>query len=163
MMGNNDLAGLKEITLPEPMAYTPQTLFWYMLFGILFLILVWLVARWVDKRRQNRYRKLALERLRDIHADWRESGEIEALREIPELVKWTALQGFSRPEVAGLSGVEWLAFLDRTRRGKKFSRGPGRILPRLAYDCDDGVKGISPREIKKMTALVRRWIRGHRV
>ena len=162
-MGNGDLTGLKEISLPDPVVYVPQTPFWYVLFGLLFLIMIYLLFRWIRKRKKNRYRRLALARLEEIRSDWSSGGEVSGLRVIPELVKWTALQGFSRPDVARLSGGEWLEFLDGTQRGKKFSRGPGRNLPRFAYDTGRSLDEIPARDIKRMTALIRRWIRRHRV
>ena len=48
----NELEGLKEITLPNPVPYTPHTLGWYILFGLLFFLGLWLILRFLRKRKK---------------------------------------------------------------------------------------------------------------
>ena len=144
------MQNLHDIVLPEAASYIPQTVAWYVLFGFLLALLAWGGTFLVRRERRNRYRKIALRRLRDIEARG-------ALCELPALVKQTALSFAPRDDVASLSGDEWLRFLDETYRGDAFTRGPGRLLPVLAYgrpDTDD---------VDELVALVRRWIREHHV
>ncbi len=51
------LTELKEIILPEPVSYMPQTVAWYILFGLLLIAAVWLAVRWYRHWAANRYRK----------------------------------------------------------------------------------------------------------
>jgi hypothetical protein len=142
--------GLHDIVLPEAVAYIPQTTAWYALFSCVLALLTWGGIVWVRRERRNRYRKLALHRLRDIEARG-------ALCELPALVKQTALSFAPRDDVASLSGDDWLRFLDETYHGDAFTHGPGRQLPVLAYGRPN------TDEVDELVTLVRQWIRKHHV
>ena len=159
-----ELAGLKEISLPEPVVYTPQTFAWYIIFGVVLLLLVWLIFRWIRRWQANAFRRHSLARLNAMAREI-ENGEnsVNFLTQIPVLVKWTVLQICPREEVARLSGEKWLTFLDKSYGGEDFSSGPGRLLPELAYGNQARLKSIPSRDLQKLLALLRRWIRRFRV
>lgn len=141
---------LREIPLPEPVSYAPQTAGWYILGVLLAAALVWFGVRWYRSWRTNRYRRTALAELAVLE----QRGDLGAL---PALVKRTALCFTPREEIAGLSGDRWLEFLDRTAGDSSFTTGAGRLLPRLAYapaPLDEG-------ETSALVGAVRRWIRRH--
>ena len=48
---------------PPPVSWIPQTLGWYIVFGILFLLIVWLTILKIRNWRQDRYRREALHEL----------------------------------------------------------------------------------------------------
>ena len=146
------LDALRGLRVPEPVSAAPQTTAWWILFAALALLLVALVVLWIRRWRRNRYRREALARLDALGPD--EAGEL------PQLVKRVALDAWPREQVAELTGEPWLAFLDRSLGGgSAFTSGPGRGLPALAYG------GAPPPEAEReeLTALVRTWIRKHRV
>jgi len=47
-----------------------------------------------------------------------------------------AITADERRRVAGLTGEEWLAWLDRGLSGRPFSEGPGRCLADAPYRAD---------------------------
>jgi len=63
------------------------------------------LTRLVKRGWQNRYRREALRQLAIL-------SESQQLAALPHFLKVTALQAYSREQVAGLSGQEWLDFLD---------------------------------------------------
>ena len=150
------LLNLKEIQLPEPVSYMPQTFAWY----ILLLFALSLVGLWIlySHRRsiQNRYRTEALRQLDEIEQSMR------PLSELPALVKRVGLAIAKRGTVASLSGDAWLAFLDSTWKGKEFTAGPGRMLPELSYRKTLSQPSASDKRMRDMFILLRRWIRRHR-
>ena len=150
MMGPDALENLHEIPLPEPVSYAPETIGWYLLAALLGALALWAAARWFRSWRVNRYRRAALKEL----AAMERAGEFA---ELPVLLKRTALSFAPREQVAGLSGERWLEFLDRRRGTDTFTRGAGRLLPRLAY----GVEPLSAAETRELAGAVRDWIRGH--
>ena len=153
----DQLAGLKEIPLPEAVAYTPQTAGWYVLLALVLMGFLWFLYRWKVRASRNRYRIEALERLSEI-----EQG-VAPLSELPVLVKQVVLAFAPRERVAGLSGVPWLEFLDSTFGGREFTSGPGQVLPALSYERSEmAEKKMKPEERRRLFALLRRWIRRHR-
>ena len=125
----------------------PQTIGWYVVFGLLFLLAAWAVWRIFASWRHNRYRREALRELE--HAD---------ISAIPVLLKRTALAAWPREQVASLSGEPWLRFLETS--GGDFSlRGPGRLLLILDYDAGS----LTPEEEHDLRQTAATWIRRHRV
>lgn len=158
--GNTFLDKLQEISLPEAVAWTPQTPGWYVLGLLVLLGLVRLAVALHRRRAANRYRRAALAELGAIGSKATgERGPARAITEIAELLKRTALAAFPRAEVAGLSGAAWLDFLDRSSGSTDFSGGPGRLLADGPYQRSADVPDA---DIRELLILARRWIRGHR-
>jgi len=161
-ISNSSLEKLREIILPDPVSWMPQTIGWYAIFGLSLLVAGWWVYGRLRRFRKNRYRRLALEELAVIERELqRPEKRVKALAEIPVLLKRTALWAFPRNEVAGLSGERWLVFLDKTIGGKNFTEGEGRLLPELAYAPVRRIAQLPDEQIGKLLQLIRRWIKRH--
>ncbi len=155
--------GLIEIALPQAIAYRPETIGWFILFGLIFILFTWIVYRRYKYRKANRYRRWALEKLRDIEGILRQKLGLEkALAEIPVLVKQTALHCFPRETIASLSGENWLRFLDASYGGTEFTDGPGQILEQTAYQPPKKLEQYKEEEIHELIHTVRKWIKKHR-
>lgn len=150
------LNALRELALPEAVSYAPQTAGWYFLFAAAAAGLAWLAIRSYLQWKANRYRRVALERLRSINEA--SQSDPSAVAELPELVKRTALAFSARTEAAELYGADWLAFLDSTYGGAGFSTGPGRVLPSLAYGASPS---LGEADRTALVSLVDEWIRKH--
>ncbi|MGE8334938.1 DUF4381 domain-containing protein [Pseudomonas laurylsulfatiphila] len=79
---------LKEMALPAPVSYAPQTWGWWTLLTLLVLSLLLVSARRYWQWRRDRYRREALARLAELQ---QRSNDLNALRELPELLKRVAL------------------------------------------------------------------------
>jgi hypothetical protein len=79
---------LKEIALPAPISYAPQTWGWWVLLSLLVVTALVITARRYWQWRRDRYRREALVRLAQLQ---KRSDDLNALRELPELLKRTAL------------------------------------------------------------------------
>ena len=157
-----ELAGLKEMALPEPVAYLPQTSAWYVLFALVGLTVVWLLWRWYRSYRANRYRREALLQLDRIVEDLGDREKhSSALSELPALTKQTALAFAARDQIASFSDGPWLTFLDSTYKGNAFTEGPGRLLPDLSYASPFRLSSLRDDELKELITLLRNWIRRH--
>jgi hypothetical protein len=156
------LEGLHDIVVPEAVAWTPQTVGWYVLLAVVLAIAARVVV--VRRRRHiaNRYRREALDVLAVIESD---VGTPElrtgALARLPALLKRVALSVVSRAEAASLTGEKWLTFLDAGYGGDGFTRGAGRLLPTLAYGSADDLEAISDQQVSDLVDLTRLWIRSH--
>lgn len=162
--GNKEIAGLKEISLPDPVSYMPQTIGWYILFAVVLILAIWLGYRGYRRWMANRYRTFALSRLDNIEQELRQPDtRMNALTAIPVLIKQTALKCYMRREIAQMNGKEWLAFLDKSYGGKEFTDGPGVLLPRISYGSQKALDHIEDEEITRTVSLVRKWIGKHGV
>ncbi|WP_223520708.1 DUF4381 domain-containing protein [Pseudomonas sp. GL-B-19] len=79
---------LKEIALPASVSYAPQTWGWWVLPGLLVIAVLLISARRYWQWRRDRYRREALVRLAELQAS---DNQVDALRELPELLKRVAL------------------------------------------------------------------------
>jgi hypothetical protein len=155
------LDNLFDIVTPPAVPWWPPAPGWFVVGGAA-VVLVIRLAWWAWKRwRAAAYRRAALaewQRLKTRAADPEERGA--ALRQLPELIKRTALAAFPRDEVASLSGTAWLQFLDRTGRTDAFTRGTGQLLSELAYDPRLSTQ-LDSAAVEELFGVVRRWIGRH--
>ncbi|MGG7671659.1 DUF4381 domain-containing protein [Pseudomonas sp. WC2] len=79
---------LKELALPAPVSYAPQTWGWWVLLGILILLTLIIAISRYRQWRRDAYRREGLERLAQLRS---RSDDLNALRELPELLKRVAL------------------------------------------------------------------------
>jgi len=160
--GNYMLNGLQEITLPEPPSYRPQTLGWKILVVIgLILLVLWSIQRYQIWHR-NRYRRAALKQLKELEQHSQDlSNRVEVLKELPVLLKRTALAAYPREQVASLHGNEWLTFLDNTYPGNDFTQGNGQLLAQLAYQPPQAIAQLPAETFTDLIATTRRWITRH--
>ncbi|HET6553429.1 MAG TPA: DUF4381 domain-containing protein [Dyella sp.] len=152
------IADLKEIPLPPPIPYTPQTAGWWVLGGIVLLAVLVYVALRLRRWWRNRYRRAAQKELSAIEQAAADPAQRQrALAALPALVKRTVLTWAPRDTVAPLSGEAWLGYLDHTFSGENFTRGPGRHLQTLAYGDGD----LAGTDASDLMALLHRWIDDH--
>ncbi len=155
---------LHDIILPAPVGWAPQTAGWWILAVLLGALAVWSVRSLFLRKKRNRYRKRARERLDRIEAALADPAtRVRAIGRLPVLIKQTALDFRPRVEVASLSGEPWLRFLDDSYGGTGFTEGPGKILPFLTYGTPKQCATLSTGELTSLVGLVREWIRKHHV
>ncbi|MBK5534717.1 DUF4381 domain-containing protein [Pseudomonas sp. TH08] len=79
---------LKELGLPAPVSYAPQTWGWWVLLAVLILLALVVCVRRHLQWRRDQYRREGLARLAQLRD---RSDDLSALRELPELLKRVAL------------------------------------------------------------------------
>jgi hypothetical protein len=155
------MANLREISAPEAIAFTPQTLGWALLAVLLLLALGCIGWRSWRSWRASAYRREALAQLK-----WIESADAmhpaERLWSISSLLKRVALVSFSRGQVARLSGEDWLRFLDQSLGGREFRDGPGRMLAAGPYDRQLAIR-LERDQLRKICRVAGRGVRRHQV
>ena len=154
------LRSLKDIVVPAPVSWMPQTWGW-LIVALLLLsaILLWCALayrRW----RKNAYRREALKHLEAIEVAVRDADKrARALRDLGELLKRTALAAWPRKFVAATSGLAWAAFLvehGNTKNREAFQR----FFDDLEYQA--GAQ-VSTEAADELVRDARRWIEGHHV
>ncbi len=126
---------LRDIHLPEPVGWWPPAPGWWLLLG--FALTGAAAWAWRAWRRRTRVRRAALAELKRIERDYAAEGDVARLaQELSTLMRRAAITVEERRRVAGLTGEEWLAWLDRGLDGRPFSEGPGRCLAEAPYRPD---------------------------
>lgn len=156
------LVGLHDIVVPNAIAYTPETVGWYLLLAALVALGAWIIVGHNRSRMANRYRREALGELADIQSEL-QSPDVRAgaLARIPVLLKRVAVSATDRTATASLTGEPWLAFLDQAYGGDGFTTGAGRVLPTLAYQAPERLADMSDQQVAELLELTRTWIREH--
>ncbi len=131
---------LRDLHLPEMIGWWPVAPGWWLLFGLLLFGLGFIAWRALQKYRMNADRRRALSQLRRLQAEYDHSHDAVSLGvEISELLRRAMLAYARRDEVAGLTGTNWLEWLDQGLTSKAFTDGPGRNIESLPY-CNPGLE-----------------------
>lgn len=152
------LAGLIAAPLPPSISVWPQTWGSRLVIAVAVMLLAVSLWRLIGRYRANAYRRAAS---RELAAIAQEAANglrgADAINAVALLVRRTALVAFPRQEIATLSGLRWLAFLDQSFDGEGFVAGPGVVMSIAPYDpCRVAAADATP-----LIALVRRWIWAH--
>ncbi|MCP4072076.1 MAG: DUF4381 domain-containing protein [Hyphomicrobiales bacterium] len=167
IFGSDRMWGLKELALPEPVNWWPQTAGWYYLLAIFLIVIAWYIWKLWKKYQFNAYRRQGLAQLEAI------SDNPAALSELPFLLRKAALHAAQRKQVAGLRGKEWIAWLNESAGQKLFEESDAQLLDRLAFsqqqDFDSEANSTTTATTNATTRptghLIRAsksWMRSHR-
>ena len=128
------LQNLNDIVLPATVGWWPLAAGWYVLFALSLIAIAWFSYRLLQRWINNRYRRAALRELKVLEDRIHQAGERDAsLRQIPVLLKRTALSVYPRNQVASLTGKDWFHFLNSTARNPSFAGAITRTLNTIAY------------------------------
>jgi Domain of unknown function (DUF4381) len=139
---------LHDFYQPAPPSWMPQTIGWYVVFGLIGLFLLWMLIHYLRRWFANRYRRESLRELALLPPE-----------QFSSLLKRTALTAWPREKVAALNGEAWINFLNTTVSGGLFDRSPGNRVEEAALRPIT-FSGDEEQELRKLTSD---WIRRHRV
>ncbi len=150
---NPTLLDLKDIHEPEAIGWWPPAIGWWVLavaIPLLIILLVWLYKRLSRKTALKTASKILALIKQDTAQD-----SLEKLRDLSMLVRRVAISVSPRDKAAGLTGRQWLAFLDSSVKGAPFSEGVGQLLADAPY------RNTPPTEweISQLIALCENWLK----
>ncbi|MBE9549104.1 MAG: DUF4381 domain-containing protein [Proteobacteria bacterium] len=156
------LQNLNDIVMPANIGWWPLATGWYFLLGLLLLVFAWSAYRLLQHWLKNRYRREALHKLQLLENSIQNSTQRDAsLRQIPVLLKRTALSAYPREQVASLTGKDWISFLNSCIKNIAFPEPVASTLEQVAYST--GELGLV--DSASSTALLsasRHWLKDHR-
>lgn len=148
------LSGLRDIHLPPPPELWPPAPGWWLLAVVAVVALGFALRFAFATWRRGRARRAAVRAigaLRDRHAAGESSRTL--VGELATLVRRTAMIRHPRGLVAGLTGRDWLEFLDDDEH--HFTRGDGASLASAPYARGE------PVNFDALLAVCERWVRRH--
>jgi hypothetical protein len=132
---------LRDLHLPEMIGWWPLAPGWWFLIVLAAAGLGYLLYRSFMRWRRNASRRVALRELARIQKEYKSGvDEVSLSIELSELLRRTMLAYAPRNEVAGLTGENWLHWLDQGLDQKMFSEGPGQNLESLPYRRPDAIE-----------------------
>lgn len=159
------LRSLKDIAMPPPVSWMPQTWGWALVMVMLIMALLAVMLIWRRRYKAEAYRREALRQLALIERQMMMRDPLarqDAVHELARLLKQVALAKGSRSEVASLSGAAWIAYMDSRAKS-----GLGTALRKL---LDDGeyhgpvkATGVSPNAGSALMDDARTWIEENHV
>ena len=145
---------LRSLHLPEAVGWWPLAPGWWLLIAAVVIAAGLLLRAWLRRRAHAAARGKALRQLEDSRSAYAyHNNPVTLGAEVSELLRRTMLAYAPRAEVAGLTGDEWLAWLDRDLDEPRFRQGAGRSLLELPYRNPDSV--ADDVDIDGMLAAVR--------
>ncbi len=157
------LESLKDIAVPEPVSWFPQTFGWAVVGLLVSAVIVFFLWRWLQTYRANAYRRQALIELGDIERRIRDpETRHDAIDDLAELLKRVALVAWRREDVASLSGAAWVDFLEK-QCDQDEMRSLRTLLDSFEYSNDSGLSGISETISGNFISSAKAWIRRHHV
>ncbi len=146
------LSKLRPVHEPEPISWWPPAIGWWMvviLIPLLIALTYWLYRRITRKTAIKSAQKLLL----TIKQDNR-SANRQKLESLSALIRRVAISTSARTECAGLTGNQWLTFLDNTMKGHPFSQGIGKLLTEAPYRN----RQPTGEEIAQLVDLCESWL-----
>ena len=151
------LRSMKDIVLPAPISWFPQTWGWLLLAALLAAALIFCALIAIRRYRENAYRREALVMLSDIE---KHLSRQSALQELALLIKRVSLSTFGRQKTGSLSGKDWAKFIE------DHSEEDCRLLGKIVDDAE--YRGAAMDQLPatfapELAADARRWIEKHHV
>lgn len=148
-MNPNALDALRDIHLPAAPAWWAMTEVWVAA-GCAAVAASWIIYRRI-RYRLLRHAMRELSSLEAAHA--LDGNAVRLAGGLSQLLRRHAAACFPQAGVEGLSGGDWLAFLDAHGGGNAFTQGAGAVLESLPY------RASGTADTDALLALVRQWLR----
>ncbi|MGZ5011280.1 MAG: DUF4381 domain-containing protein [Methylobacter sp.] len=149
----NPILDLKDIHEPEAIGWWPPAIGWWVLalaIPLLIIFLVWFYKRLTRKTAIKTANKILAQIKQDTSRD-----NHQKLCDLSVLIRRVAISVSPRDKAAGLTGRQWLAFLDRSVAGLPFSEGVGQLLADAPYRKTQPTE----LEISQLVTLCEDWLK----
>ena len=149
---NPDSLPLHGIHLPEPVGWWPLAPGWWIVGGLVYLLLlagvVWL---WRRQHSQPQGTGSALTQLEQLQRHYAQQ-PAALVRELSVLLRRVAINQYGRERVSGLTGNAWVEFLDQQAGKPLFAPRFTTLLTEQPYRPD------APVETAALIQAIRTWI-----
>jgi hypothetical protein len=158
--GNTWLEHIHEVVMPDSISLIPSAPFWFLLIVMASLYSAWNIWGVYCRWKINSYRRAAkkmTERLQERFL----GGDYLALRELPEIIRRSALSVWPREVIVALVGNDWNVFLASSLADPCATNDEILGVTQLAYLSDESLKNISVDEANKYFSWVTYWLVNH--
>lgn len=151
---NPEQIPLRDLHLPEVIGWWPLAPGWWAVIGIVLIGIGFLIRAWLRTRARGAARRYALGQLDALEQQYEQHKDPIAFgAKLSELLRRVMLAYAPRTDIAGLTGEEWLQWLDQGLAQPVFSNGPGRQILDLPYRNPN--TQMSASDVDRLVAAVR--------
>ena len=150
------LSDLRDIHLPDPVSWWPPAPGWWMVLGLAIVLLVLAVWGYRRLRTPAAYQSARheLQGLREAYAANRQDPKL--VTGLSMLLRRYAMALYGRERVAGLTGKQWLTFLNKMGNTDIFTGDVGNVLVSVPYGSQVPAQG------EALLTAVEQWLKGNR-
>ncbi len=127
------LDNLRDIVEPAPVSWWPLAPGWWVVIGVIAILVIVFAIRMWQNWKSNAYRRAAVDELRSA----------SSAATIAEILKRTALCAYPRTQVASLSGSAWTDWLSETGRTTVPATVAQLLTSGMFRDTTDSVPPLS--------------------
>ena len=145
---------LRDLHLPEPVGWWPLAPGWWAVIAVGSVVLAYLLWRLYLRWQANAPRRYAMRELARYEAEYLVHRDPVTLgKQLSELLRRGMLAYAPREQIAGLTGEQWLAWLDQGMPLPYFHTEGGKSLLSLPYRDPEG--DFSDIDVSALLAAVR--------
>jgi len=147
---------MKALYEPEAVAFSFETVGWQILLivvGVLILVGLFFITRSYIR---NAYRRKAVALVQVISVRYNSKQDVYCFTDLMVVLKQVAMTTYGRTQVADLSGMEWLQFLEEKGKETPFSKF-GSIWNQALYKNE----APSNEDALSLFGLAKKWIKTH--
>ncbi|MEY3808321.1 MAG: hypothetical protein RI893_1297, partial [Pseudomonadota bacterium] len=150
---NSTLLALKDIHEPPALSDWPPAIGWWILavaIPLLLILSIWIYKRLTRKSAVKTAKKILAKLKQDATQD-----NVTKVRELSVLLRRVAISLSPRDQAAGLTGLQWLVFLDSSLKNAPFSTGIGKLLIDVPYRKNP----VTAQEVSQLIELCEVWLK----
>ncbi len=151
---------LHDIVLPEPVSWFPPASGWVLLAILIISIALLMLVRSLVIWRMNAYRRRALYELNGLYKNTDKSN-LAIFREAAEILKRTAMAQTKRSNIAGLTQVSWVNWLNQHGGGVKFENNLAMLFEETLYKPDS--TDLPQNTLDEAINTIKSWIKYHQI
>ena len=156
------LNDLRDIALPEKISFWPPAMGFWILLGLVMIVLSYIALKKYKDWSMNAYRRAGLILLKELGDNFSVDNQEATVENISLILKRVALVAYSREKVASLTGDAWLDFLNESYGGKEFLDHPAVLLKDASYhQRKENI--VDENDVKKLLFLAQTWITQHEI
>lgn len=152
MTPSNSALALRPIHLPDPISWWPPALGWFILLGLL-IVVIGVLAFWYFKRKYNQNTLIIQQALHELDqlVEYFEHDKRQLVQQLSALIRRVAMQFYGRDNTASLAGQSWAEFLQSS--GKQgMSADLAQALSEMPY------RPIEDVNTEQLVLQIRQWI-----
>lgn len=161
---NPPILNLRDIHLPEPISWWPIAPgWWFLIVSLLLILIILFVSRKVYKSKQLK-RDISSE-LDNIKQQFQQTqNKSQLAKSLSMLLRRSSITYYPKTNIAGLTGNNWLAYLDNTNTkssgDRKFQSDIGKVLLTAPYLPEDNQSNENRLDFdaQKLITLCESWL-----
>lgn len=160
---NAQVLDLRDIHLPDPVSWWPPAPGWWLLLaGIVLAIIVAMIARKIYNSKQlRRDIRTELDKIKQQYSQ--AQNKLQLAKSLSVLLRRASISYYPRADIAGLTGDNWLRYLDDSNsggsKGNRFQSDAGKILLTAPYLPDTGQNSSKVDfDAEQLISLCESWL-----